>query len=82
MINPATSGVDYDPNVDAVILNATMSSGTFTLSTNVTLIDDAILEFSEEFTVFLNGANPPFGVMIDGMFTTTIVTLGDDGMLA
>ena len=81
MFNPATSDVDYDSSIDPVTLAANMSNGTFTLLANVTLIDDMILEFAEEFTVFLDMSDPPFGVMFSGQLTTT-VNLGDDGMSA
>ena len=80
VVNPATSGDDYDPTVDSVTLYAPVGSGTFTLSSNVTLFDDTILEFGEEFTVFLDASNPPFGVTITASDTTT-VSLGDDGKL-
>ena len=81
MWNAATSDVDYDSNVNSVTLEATMSNGTITLTTNVTLIDDTVLEFEEQFTVFLNQSDSPSAIMIDSSANTTTVTLGDDGML-
>lgn len=84
VFNPATSDGDYGSSVESVTLPATMSSVpmTFTLPANVTLIDDTILEFDEDFTVFLDTTiDPPFGVMYGSQVTTT-VALGDDGMSA
>ena len=82
MINPATSDVDFDPNINSVTQPATMGGGMFTLTANVTVIDDTILEFDEEFTVFLDSSDPPFGVMIVSAQDTTTITLGDDGRLS
>ena len=82
VLNAATSDVDYDSNVDSVTLEATMSSGTITLTTNVTLIDDTVLEFEEEFTVFLDESESPSAVMVDSSANTTTISLGDDGRLS
>ena len=81
VMNAATSGTDFDPDIDPVTQPATVGGGMFSLTANVTVIDDTILEFNEEFVVFLNMSEPPFGVMFSGTLETT-VTLGDDGRLS
>ena len=81
MLNAATSDVDYDSNVNSVTLEAAMIRGTVTLTTNVTLIDDTVLEFEEQFTVFLNQSDSPSAIMIDSSANTTTFFLGDDGIL-
>ena len=81
VLNAATSDVDYDSNVNSVTLEAAMIRGTVTLTTNVTLIDDAVLEFEEQFTVFLNQSVSPSAIVIDSSANTTTFFLGDDGML-
>ena len=78
---PATNGTDFDPDIDSVTQPATMGAGMFSLTANVTVIDDTILEFDEEFIVFLDMSMPPFGVSFSGTLETTI-TLGDDGRLS
>ena len=73
-------GEDYSPMIASVTLPATMDNGRLVLTASVPLLDDRLLEFVEDFIVFLDNDPPPFGVMIDLMSNQTTVTLNDDGM--
>ena len=66
--------------ISSVTLSATMDNGPHALTASVTVNDDGILEFGENFTVSLDDDPPPDGVMINTMSAQTIINLGDDGM--
>lgn len=76
----ATADVDFQSTSVELVIQPTMSSGTLTESFNISIIDDTILEFEEDFRVMFDTSSPdPEGVMFNMTSSSTIITIVDDG---
>ena len=76
MSGSATSPQDFTAiSVQELIFSPTQNRQTV----NINIVNDAIFEDSEEFTVLLTPVSPQSRVRLDGSNTTTVLIIDDDG---
>ena len=59
--------------------NVTLSPGTTYTSFSVPIINDNLLEYNEEFDLFINQSLLPFNVKVGNIYHTTVKIVDDDG---
>jgi len=72
-----TGGVDYDSGPYSVMFTAGMTSVSFDVPIN----DDNILETNEDFTITINSSSLPNGVTRDSPGAATVTIMDDDGIV-
>ena len=59
--------------------NVTLSARTTHTSFSVPIINDDLLEYNEEFDLFINQSSLPFNVNVGDIYQTTVMIVDDDG---
>ena len=59
--------------------NVTLPAGTTRISFNVSIINDDLLEYNEEFILNINHSLLPFNVYAGSNYQTTVMIVDDDG---